>query len=176
MDSSGALYIADQGNHTVRKVSPSGIITTVAGNGTAGYSGDGGPATDAQLQVSFDVEITGAGDLFLPDGIPHGIRRVSPAGIISTVTWGGDGPSGVTCVSSDSSNNLFLSNMYEARIFKLTTTGTMTRVAGNGTLGYSGDGGPALSAQLCYPGGMAVDTSGALYIADRANQVVRKVQ
>src|ERR1039458_1128087 len=127
VDSASNLYIADSGNNRIRKVS-NGVITTVAGNGTAGFSGDNGPATSAQLSGSFDVTVDSVGSLYIGDGGNNRIRKVSN-GVITTVAGSGStGPSGA---------------------------------------GFSGDNGPATSAQLQIPGGVAVDSPGNLYIADR---------
>lgn len=131
VDSAGSLYIADNGSKCVRKVTPDGTISTVAGNGTMGYSGDGGPATSAQLNGVWDVAVDSAGNLYIAD--LGRIRKVTPDGMISTV-------------------------------------------AGNGTSGYGGDGGPATSAQLNGPLGIAVDSTGSLYISDSGNDRIRKVE
>ena len=186
VDSSGNLYIADLGNNRIRKVTPSGTITTVAGNGTQGYSGDGGPATSAELNTTYGVAVDGSGNLFIID--LQRIRKVTPGGTITTVAgngtegYSGDGgpatsaelyyPSGVAV---DGSGNLFIGDRINQRIRKVTPGGTITTVAGNGIYGYSGDGGPAISAQLYAPSGVAFDTSGNLYIADYANERIRKV-
>ena len=132
LDSSGNIYIADTNNHRIRKVDASGIITTVAGNGTMGYSGDGGSATTAKLWAPKSIATDGSGNIYIGDTNNHRIRKVNPSGIITTV-------------------------------------------AGNGTIGHSGDRGPGVKAQLKYPWGVAVDASGALYVVDGANHSVRKV-
>ena len=123
IDRNGNLYIADAGNHRIRKITPGGIISTYAGTGTAGYSGDGGPALAAELNQPLGVTVDAQGNLFISDGLNYRVRKVSPDGIISTI-------------------------------------------AGNGTSGHSGDGGPATSAELYEPLGLALDPSGNLYIAD----------
>ncbi len=130
VDVNGNVYIADSENHRIRKVTPAGIITTVAGNGTAGLSGDGGPAVDAQLNRPWAVAVDAAGDIFIADYNNSRIRLVNAQGIISTIA-GGYGP------------------------------------------GYSGDGGPALQAMLNFPTGLALDTNGNLYVADSSNNVIR---
>ncbi|HLC41149.1 MAG TPA: hypothetical protein VJO34_05915, partial [Methylomirabilota bacterium] len=133
----GNLYIADAGefvpqNDRIRKVSPDGTITTVAGTGFEGFSGDGGPAIDAELNYPAAVAVDAAGNLFIADRDNHRIRKVDGSGIINTV-------------------------------------------AGDGTQGFGGDGGPAAGAQLNTPTGVAVDGSGNLFIADRFNNRIRKV-
>src|SRR5207249_1055264 len=134
VDGAGNLFIADTGNQRIRKVSPAGTITTVAGNGTFGPSGDGGPATSAQLSYPAGVAVDGAGNLFIVDTGNQLIRKVTPAG-------------------------------------------TITTVAGDGTVGFSGNGGPATSAQFGYSGptDVAVDSAGNLFIADSGNNRIREV-
>jgi uncharacterized protein (TIGR03437 family) len=183
VDSAGNLYIADTNNNRIRKVS-GGIITTVAGNGTPGFSGDSGPATSIQLSAPSGVAVDSAGNLYIADTNNNRIRKVS-GGIITTVAgngtlgFSGDGgpatsaqlkePYGVTV---DSAGNLYIAEPYDNRIRKI-SGGIITTLAGNGTSGFSGDGGPATSAQLAFPVGIAVDTAGNLYIADGG--FVRKV-
>jgi hypothetical protein len=187
VDGSGNLFIADRYDNRIRKVSPSGIITTVAGNAIYGYSGDGGAATNAGLHYPTGVTVDGSGNLFIADSYNSRIRKVSPSGIISTVagngTYGysGDGgaatnaaltyPSGV---SVDGSDNLFIAESDISRIRKVSSSGVITTVAGNGTDGYSGDGGAATAAALYGPRGVSVDSSGNLFIADYSNSRVRK--
>ena len=249
VDSAGNLYIAESGNNRIRKVS-NGIITTVAGNGTPGFSGDGGAATSAELSDPLDVVVDSSGNLFIADDSNNRVREVSN-GTITTVAGGGsslsdgipatsallDSPSGVAVDSSgnlyiasnvyladalmpipdsgvtrirkvsngvitsiagggssigdngpatsaqlgfpsgvlvDSSGDLYIADSSSSRIRKV-SNGVITTVAGNGTAGFSGDNGPATSAQLNYPNGVAVDSVGNLYIADTANNRVRKV-
>jgi uncharacterized protein (TIGR03437 family) len=179
------LFIADAGNYCIRRVSPDGIITTVAGNGTRGFSGDGGPATSAQLWP-WSVAVDGAGNLFIADTNNFRVRKVSASGIITTVAGGGtladaDGGPATSAiltpssVAVDSAGNLFVAEAGFAspanypvpfRIRKVSPTGMITTVAGGGTLsGASADGGPATNAQLD-PSGVAVDGAGNLFIAD----------
>jgi sugar lactone lactonase YvrE len=188
VDASGNLFIADYGNERIRKVGTNGIITTVAGNGTQGYSGDGGPATHAELSLPSGVAVDGSGNLFIADFYNSRIRKVGTNGIISTVAgngtagYSGDGgaatraeldfPLGVTV---DASGNLFIADSSNSRIRKMGTNGIITTVAGNGTMGYSGDGGAATRAELSGPIGVAVDASGDLFIGDQYNMRIRKV-
>ena len=189
VDSSGNLFIADQFNHRIRKVDTSGNISTVAGNGTEGFSGDGGPATSALLNRPVDVAVDSSGNLFIADRLNHHIRKVDTSGNISTVA--GTGTAGLTgdggpatgaqlnsprSVAFDSSGNLFIADTFNYRIRKVDTSGNITTVAGNGTKGDLGDGGPATSAQLDGPSDVAVDTSGNLFIADTFNYRIRKVE
>ncbi len=178
VDSGGNLFIADA--NRVRKVSPNGIITTVAGNGTFGFSGDGGPATSAEVAPN-GLAVDGSGDLFIADANVS-IRKVSPAGIITTVAqvYGHDS-SGQMCgtsgLAADSAGNLFVSDFSCARISKVGVDGMTTVVAGsaNRTSSFSGDGGPAINAQLSQPSDVAVDGGGNVYIADFGNGRIRKV-
>ena len=185
---SGDLFIADSGNSRIRKVTPQGIISSVAGNGTPGFSGDGGPATSAQLDGPMGVAADASGNLFIADRFNGRIRKVTPQGIISTVAGnatqglGGVGGAGTSAqlsvpvgVAVDASGNLFIADSGSSLIRKVTPQGTISTVAGNGGSGFfSGDGGPATSAQLSGPVGVAVDASGNLFIVDgRAPRVLK---
>jgi uncharacterized protein (TIGR03437 family) len=188
VDSAGNLYMADFNNHRIRKVTPSGFISPVAGNQYQGYSGDGGPATNAQLNNPEGIAVDSAGNVYIADYFNQRIRRVTQGGIISTVAgkgnfgYSGDGdpatgaelsfPSGVAV---DSAGNLYIADSFNQRIRKVTPAGIISTVAGNGSNGYSGDGGPATSAQLYNPSGVAVDSASNIYIADSLNQRIRKV-
>jgi sugar lactone lactonase YvrE len=188
VDAAGNLFIADQMNARIRKVTPDGVISTVAGNGTYGYSGDGGPATSAQIYNPLGVTVDTAGNLFFADNGNGRVRKVTPGGMINTVAgngiqgFSGDGGPATSAqfyelfgIAVDAAGNLFLTDTYNARIRKVTPDGVISTVAGEGTPGYSGDSGPATSAQLYWPYGVAVDTSGNLFIADTGNACIRKV-
>ena len=195
VDSAGNTYISDTENNRIRKVDANGIITTIAGNGTAGYSGDGGPATSAEISSFSNVAVDGAGNLYIADEMNNRIRKVVlSTGIISTVAgsggtgfisgnYSGDGgpatgarlslPSGVTV---DGAGNLYIADTSNQRIREVNaSTGVITTIAGNGTSGFTGDGGPATSAELDGPYAVAVDSGGSLYIVDCYNQRVRRV-
>jgi len=186
MDSAGNLYIADQSDVVVRKVSPGGIISTVAGTGNCCYSGDGGPATSANLDSDWGVAVDSAGNLYIADGSE--VRKVNPAGTIGTVAGTGtDGYSGdggpataamidtAQALAVDSSGNLYIADTYNHRIRKVSPNGTITTVAGTGVAGFAGDGGAGTSARLNYPDGVAVDSAGNVYIADCNNHRIRKL-
>ena len=188
VDASGNLFIADYYNNRIRKVDTSGLITTVAGNGTAAYSGDGGPATNASLSYPSDLALDATGDLFIADTQNSVIRQVDTNGLITTVAgngtaaYSGDGgvatnaslsyPSGVAV---DASGDLFIADRNNHCIRQVDTNGLITTVAGDGAQGYSGDGAAATNASLSYPSGVAVDADGNLFIADTGNQCIRQV-
>jgi hypothetical protein len=188
LDASGNLFIADSGNSRIRKVDGSGNITTVAGNGGYGYKGDGGAATSAQLSYPTGVAVDAAGDLYVADVNNQRIRKVSAAGIITTLagngTYGYSGDGGVATsaqlnypngVAVDATGNLYIADTLNSRIRKVVATGIITTTAGNGTSGFSGDGGAATTAQLSNPAGVALDAADDLYIADNGNSRIRKV-
>ena len=196
VDSAGNFYIADYSNNRIREVSAAtGIITTVAGDGAEGYSGDGGPATNAELYNPVGVAVDGAGNLYIADSYNYRIREVNVAtGIITTVAGGGSGCPGQTdlegdgcsaisayinephAVAVDSAGDLYIADLLDSRIREVSaSTGIITTVAGIAGTGYSGDGGQATSAALHYPSDVALDSAGNLYIADAANNRIRMV-
>ncbi|MEW6158046.1 MAG: cadherin domain-containing protein [Verrucomicrobiota bacterium] len=191
VDAAGHLYIADYGNHRVRKVTLDGIISTVAGTGTAGAAGDGGPAVAAQLTNPRDLVLDSAGNLFIATS-NHAIRRVDTQGIITTVAgsgivgFQGDGGPATNArlnlpdgVALDAAGNLFIADYYNNRIRKVAPDGMISTLAGIGPEGraggFNGDGGPAEDAQLNWPTSVAVDPAGSVYIADGSNHRIRKV-
>jgi uncharacterized protein (TIGR03437 family) len=186
-DKAGNLYIADSGNNVIRKVA-NGVITTVAGNGTVGYTGDNGPATSAQLNAPYGVAVDSAGNLYIADSANNVIRKVS-GGVIATIAGNGtpgytgdNGPatgaqlSAPSAVALDSAGNLYIADFGNNVVRKVSASnGVIATVAGNGTYGFGGDNGQAINAELYQPEGLAVDSSGNLYIADTSNSRVRKV-
>ena len=191
VDAAGNLFIADTGNNVVREVNhATGIITTVAGNGSQGYSGDGLAATSAQLNSPTDVTVDAAGDLFIADTGNNVVREVNhTTGIITTVAgnvaggYTGDGHaatsaelSGPQGLAVDAAGDLFIADSGNNVIREVNhATGVITTVAGTGVSGYSGDGQAAASATLNDPLGIALDAAGNLFIADSGNNTVREV-
>jgi trimeric autotransporter adhesin len=190
VDGSGNVYIAESDSNIslVFRMSAAGIITAVVGNGTNGFSGDGGPAASAEINFPQGMAVDAAGNLFIADTHNNRIRKVSPGGTITTVAgsanfgFSGDGGlatsaelNGPTGVAVDSSGNLFIADTANNRIRKVSAGGIITTIAGNGTFGFSGDGGPASSAELGGPTGVAVDGHGNLFIAEYVNNRIRKV-
>jgi sugar lactone lactonase YvrE len=188
IDGAGNLYISEYANHRVRKISPSGVIVTVVGTGTSGFSGDGGPATLARLNSPYGLAIDAANNLYIVDCMNQRIRKVSPSGIISTVAgtgvagYGGDGGAATAAklwnpnyITLDNSGNIYVSDNGNHRIRLINTSGIIKTIAGNGIAGYLGDGGQATAARINYPAGVHVDVAGNLYISDFSNNVIRKV-
>ena len=182
VDNAGNVYIGDGVNNRVRKIDLGGIITTIAGTGTGGFSGDGGPATAAEINNPNGLALTnidGVADIYIVDSRNYRIRKVS-AGIITTIagdgstTYGGDnGPATAAQIGTenygvavDSKKNIYFSEIGPYRIRKIDTAGIISTYAGNGITGYTGDGGPSTAAELIGPKGVYVDATGNLYIAD----------
>jgi sugar lactone lactonase YvrE len=181
------VYISDNQNNRIRAVNISGVISTTAGNGTGGFSGDSGLAVNAELHIPFGLALDGSGKIYVADTLNNRIREIS-SGIVATIAGtgapgsGGDGGAAVNAqlnhpsgVAADGSGNLYIADEYNNRIRKIDVTGKISTVAGNGTVGGGGDGGSATRAQLYYPTGVAVDKFGNFYIADSSNQRIRKV-
>jgi DNA-binding beta-propeller fold protein YncE len=188
-DAAGDLYAADLDNHRVRRISASGIITTVAGSGQDTFSGDGGPATKAGMNP-VTVAVDSTGNLYIVDaGNNNRIRKVDASGIITTVAGGGHPADGIgdggpatsarlnfpTDVALDARGNLFIVEHTGHRVRMVTPAGTISTVAGTGQAGFAGDGGPATAAQLNLPISVVPDDAGHLYIADVGNHRVRMV-
>jgi hypothetical protein len=194
-DGAGNLFIADFGNHVVRKVGTNGVATVVAGNGSASFSGDGGAATNAGLNYPINVIVDPVGNLFIADSSNNRIRKVDTNGVISTVAGNGTipnflnpqvGDNGAATnaeiynpegICLDTNGNLFIADTFDQRIRKVATNGIITTVAGSGTGGYGGDNGSATSgtAKINNPTGVVVDSTNNLYIADSGNHRIRKV-
>lgn len=189
VDSAGNVYISDTSNHRVRKVSTSGVISTVAGTGIANFGGDGGAATQAQLNTPFQIAIDAADNLYIADALNRRVRKVmASTGIISTIAGdgrvgtGGDGGAAANAqfllpygVAVDRSGVVFVLDAFDGRVRRVATNGTLTNYVGTGNFGYSGDGGPATSAEIDPQSFITTDADGNLYIADLYNHVIRKV-
>jgi sugar lactone lactonase YvrE len=187
IDPQGRLTITDKGNDVIRRVDAGGTISTIAGDGVGGFSGDGGPATEAMLHSPWYLVFDRHGDLYFTDRDNHVIRRIDTHGTISTIAGGGrtdaDGGS-VPALKASFSEPYGLAIDHEGRLFlsddldnvvRLLDHGIVTTVAGTGQAGSSGDGGPATDAQLSSPFGLLVAPDGTLYIADGGNGCVRVV-
>lgn len=191
VDAAGNVYFADHDNQRVRKIDRAGIITTIAGTGTTGFSGDGGPATSARLYAPHGLAVDAAGNVYIADTTNYRIRKVSPDGVITTVAGSGNVPLGTNNgdngpatrasfvpwdVEVDGAGSLYISDWLSNRIRKVDgTTGIITTIAGNGSGGFAGDGGPATNAAISSPTGLALDFLGNVYFADSGNHRVRKV-
>jgi sugar lactone lactonase YvrE len=187
-DASGNLFIADQYNYRIRRMDQNGQITTIAGTGTNGYYGDGGPATNANLGIPSDMVVDGMGNLIIADANNNRIRLVDTNGNITTIAGtGSPGPDGdggpATAanlhdpwgVAMDSSGNLYIGDQFNNRVRCIDTNGIITTVAGNGNSTTDGDGGPATNASVQAPVGLACDQSGNLYIVQYGAGRVRRV-
>lgn len=188
-DKAGNLFISDANNNRIRKVDAQGVISTVAGTGsTAGYSGDGGPATQANLASPYGLGFDAAGNLFFSDGGNRRIRKIDTLGIITTVAGNGtdqasgDGGAATAAqlsfsyqIAFDATGNLFFADYINARIRKIDTQGIVTTIAGTGTVGYAGDGGPATQAQLSYPAAVVTDSAGNLFVSEVGDYHIRKI-
>lgn len=188
VDASGNLYIGDYIDCVVRIVNTSGIISNFAGNHTNGFSGDGGPATAAELGTVVGIYIDASGNTLIADANNDRIRMVNTSGIITTIAGNGTpgysgngGPASAAELSQpydiikDNTGNLYICDHNNHCIREVNTLGIIATIAGNGTYGYNGDGGPATAAQLYYPEGITLDKSGNLIIADFYNSRVRMV-
>lgn len=190
VDAHGNVYVADPGDHRIRRITPDGGISIYAGTGVAGFSGDGSAAADAQLNAPYGICLDQAGNLYIADLGNARIRRVGVDGVILTFAGGGQiaaGPatdgtiatllklSAPRNVAADSASNLYFSDFSGHRVYKVAASGVVTTVAGSGVSGFAGDGGSAPAAKLAFPAGLAVDKHGVLYIADSGNKRVRRV-
>lgn len=190
LDNHNNIFIVDALNHRIRKINAStGVIETIAGNGTAGYSGDGDLATNASLFVPEGIRIDSIGDIYIADGLNHRIRKIiASTGVITTIGgngtmgYSGDGGlavnaelNGPTDVCLDKSGNIYVADHYNNVVRKIDTSGIITTIAGTGSFGYSGDNGIAIDATFNGVGFLAVDNNNNLLITDASNNVLRKI-
>lgn len=196
VDVAGNVYISDYSSNVVRMVNTAGIISTIAGTGVAGYSGDGVMATDAKLNHPYGLAVDVSGNVFIADAGNNVIRKVATDGTISTVAGNGfgagmglgagayTGDGGLAAdasfnfpegVAVDLAGNLYIADAKNNVVRKVGANDTVSTIAGTGVAGYSGDGGAAVAARLNHAAGVAVDAIGNVYIADQNNYTVRKV-
>ena len=187
-DNSGNVFVADYNNHKIRKISSSRIITTVAGTGSAGVSGDGGPGTSALLNYPYGVSVDISGNVYIADSSNNKVRKLSTTGIITTIAGTGTAGSSVDNiaatsallknprgVSIDISGNVYIADNSNNKIRMVSNAGIITTIAGTGTGGNGGDGGLSTSAQLKIPSGLTVDGNGNVYVADSGNNKIRLI-
>ena len=188
VDAAGNIYIADAGNNRIRVINTSGIISTIAGNGSGGFAGDGSPATAAMLSGPSALAVDASGNVYIADQGNHVVREIS-GGIINTIAGTGtiagfDGDGGPATdalfnhpagIALDATGNIYVADEFNARIRMINTGGVINTIAGNGSFGYAGDGGAAVAAELYQPTGIILDASGNIYIADMVNDAVRKI-
>ncbi len=187
-DAAGNLYIVDEEGERVRKVDSMGIISTVAGNGTTGNGGDGGPATSANLHGPKGIAFDAFGNLYITDMWNYCVRKVDTNGIITKFAGNGvagnsgdGGPATAASLYSpwgvvaDNLGNVYISDESQSVVRKVNASGTISRVAGTGAYGFSGDGGPATTAQINYPGYISMDMNKNLLVCDASNNCVRKI-
>jgi hypothetical protein len=188
LDGAGNLYIADRANHRVRRVTPQGVITTIAGTGNNAFSGDGGPASAAELNNPVGVTVDAAGNVYIADELNHRVRRIGTNGVIATFAGtgvagsAGDGGPATAAqldrpidVRVDALGNVYVADIGAHRVRRIAPDGTITTVAGTGVAGFSGDGGPATAAQISSPIEVVPDLFGNVYISDSSNHRVRRV-
>jgi uncharacterized protein (TIGR03437 family) len=187
VDNSGNLYVADSEYSLILQIAiTTDTIQTIAGTNRYGFSGDSGPAASAQLDYPVGVALDASGSIYVVDQNNDRIRKIASNGVIGTVAgrtpFGGDGgPASAAIMSfptqaiADTAGNIYFSDSYNHRVRKISTSGTVSTIAGTGACNYTGNNGPAVSATLCAPSGLAFDSSGNLYIADSYNSVIRRI-
>jgi sugar lactone lactonase YvrE len=188
LDRPGDLYIADAFNERIRRVSPTGTITTIAGDGQSGFSGDGGPAVQARFDSPISVAVDAGGGVLVADQNNNRVRRIDPSGTITTIAgdgvkgFAGDGGPATSAelsapvgVAVDARGGLLIADQDNNRVRRVDGSGAITTIAGDGAPAFAGDGGPATSASLHGPTGVAADPHGGVLIADAGNNRVRRI-
>ena len=186
--STGNLYVADANNQRIRMVTPGGVVTTIAGTGTAGFFGDGAPASGCQLNYPSGVAVDKSGNIYIADNANNRIREITGSTINTivgngTAGFAGDGAAATlaelnapSCIAVDKAGNIYIADASNQRIRKVNAiTQTISTIAGNGNTGYIGTNIPATNAQLYNPWGIAVDASGNVYFADQSNNMIEEV-
>ncbi len=188
VDNIGNIFIGDWSNSRVRKINTAGTISTIAGNGVASYSGDGGPATAAEIYKDVSVTVDDKDNVYIADQFNNRVRKVNTSGIITTVagngvgSFNGDGGPATaaeiyspTDLKVDKAGNIFIADVLNQRVRKVNTSGIISTIAGNGLVGFSGDGSAATTAELNWPYGIAIDSSDNVYIGDYKGARIRMV-
>lgn len=189
----GSIYVAEYKSHRIKRLRPDGVVEVFAGTGTAGFSGDGGSPTAAQLNSPQGLAMGADGSLYIADAYNHRIRRIGPDGLIQTIAgtgktgagtggYGGDGGPATQALLNTpcrvhiaADGSLYIADTYSHRVRKVATSGIISTVAGTGVAGYSGDNGPATQAMINFPNGVSTSPDGSLYIAGYNNQRIRRV-
>ncbi|HTA83119.1 MAG TPA: NHL repeat-containing protein [Bacteroidia bacterium] len=188
VDAAGNIYNADKQVHRIHKTNANGIISIIAGSGTRGYKGDGGPSEKALINSPSGIKVDAEGNLYIADVGNHCIRKINSAGIISTIAgkgvagFSGDGGPATAAafnfpydVAPDNKGNIYIADYSNHRIRKVDSKGIVTTIAGNGTIGFSGDGGSAINAEFNFPIAIAIDGTGNIYVSDQSNNRIRKI-
>ena len=188
IDAIGNIFISDYFNNRIRKISTDGIIRTIAGNGSGGFFGDGGPATAAVLNGPVGIVLDNTGNIYFADANNHRIRKINTAGIINTIAGSGStgssgdgGPATAAkldfpfTLALDAIGNIYIGDFLNNKVRKVTTGGIISTIAGTGAGGYSGDNGSATDAKLRLPYGLIVRSNGDIYFDDYGNSAVRKI-
>ena len=188
LDADGNILVVSSGGHRVRKIDGAGTITTIAGTGEQGSSGDGGPAIEAKLDRPNAIAVDGEGNVYVAEYGSHRVRKIDAAGVITAFAGngvkgkGGDGGPAtdaqldfVNGLVVDAAGNVYIADMNQARVRRVDSGGTIDTVVGTGTSGWSGDGGPATQAQIATPAGIAVDSEGRLFVTEFWVGRIRKV-
>lgn len=187
-DRLGNAYLSDTDHHLIRRIDAKGVITTIAGVGVAGFSGDGGLAAAAAVNLPYGVAADLVGNVYIADLGNQRVRRIAPDGTMSTVAGtgvkGSLGDGGLATnaqlmsprnVAVDAAGNLYISEFEGHRVRRVTPDGKISTIAGTGIAGFRGDGGLAVNAQIGFPAGLTVDRVGTVYLADSQNQRIRKI-